>query len=201
MNQKVREGTSVRTGGDSRAELTFIDLTITRLGANTLYSFKKAGRHAELKNGSSLLRVPKDSGGATIFSGAITAGITGTTLIFETTRTMSRLTVLEGSARLSLVRHPEQARSLLAGQSLQVPEGATRISEPTEIDLDRLMKTSPLIIGFRPLPSQGLIGAAIKQQQERGQQNQNGPGGRAGSQNQNMPAPPPPAPPPGPGPR
>src|SRR5205085_5512617 len=60
LNENVRETTAVRTGGESRAELTFTDLTITRLGANTLYRFKKAGRLVDLTSGSTLLRVPKD---------------------------------------------------------------------------------------------------------------------------------------------
>ena len=197
LNEKVGEGTAVRTGGNSRAELTFVDLTITRLGANTLYSFKKAGRQVELNSGSTLLRVPKDSGGAKILSPAVTAGITGTTVIFESTRAgETRLTVLEGSSRLTLVRYPDQTRSLRAGQTLQVPAGATRIPEPTEIDLDRLMKTSPLIIGFRPLPSQNLINNAIRHQQQRGPFNQPNRNAPPGPNIQ-----PAPAPPPAPGPR
>ncbi len=35
VNDKVILGSAVRTGGESRAELTFNDLTITRLGANS----------------------------------------------------------------------------------------------------------------------------------------------------------------------
>ena len=200
LNEKLGEGTAVRTGGNSRAELTFVDLTITRLGANTLYSFRKAGRQGELDGGSTLLRVPKDSGGAKIVSPAVTAGITGTTVIFETTRAgESRLTVLEGSARLTLVRNPSQTRTLRAGQTLQVPSGAIRLPDPTEIDLDRVMKTSPLIIGFRPLPSQNLINNAIRHQQQRGGFNQ--PHRNAPPGPQNQPAPAPAAPPSAPGPR
>ncbi|PYK64447.1 MAG: hypothetical protein DME50_13495, partial [Verrucomicrobia bacterium] len=40
VNDKVIQGMGVRTGVESRAELTFTDLTITRLGANTVFSFK-----------------------------------------------------------------------------------------------------------------------------------------------------------------
>jgi ferric-dicitrate binding protein FerR (iron transport regulator) len=194
LNENVRETTAVKTGGDSRAELTFTDLTITRLGANTLYSFKKAGRQVELNTGSTLLRVPKDSGGATIYSSAVTAGSTGTTFIFEHTGSGAvRLTVLEGSARLTLVRHRDQSRSVTAGQTLEVAAGASRIPEPTEVDLDRLTKTSPLIVGFRPLPSQNLINGIIRQQQQRGQFNQPNRNTPSGPQN------PAPQPPPGPG--
>ena len=191
LNENVRETTAVKTGGESRAELTFLDLTITRLGANTLYRFKKSGREADLESGSILLRVPKDSGGGTVVTSSITAGSTGTTFIFESTRGGgARLTVLEGSVQLTLAKHPEQARGVTAGQALEVPPGATRIPEPKAVALDRLMKTSPLILGFRPLPSQNLINNGIRQQQQqRGPTNQNNRNGPQGPQN---PAPPPP---------
>src|ERR1041384_5916508 len=43
VNDKVIHGSAVRTGVESRAELTFNDLTITRLGANTIFSFIAGG--------------------------------------------------------------------------------------------------------------------------------------------------------------
>src|ERR1700739_1357113 len=52
VNDKVNEGTALRTGIDSRSELTFADLTITRLGANTIFSFNKAGRSIRLDGGA-----------------------------------------------------------------------------------------------------------------------------------------------------
>ncbi|HEU5247124.1 MAG TPA: hypothetical protein VFU09_08555, partial [Candidatus Udaeobacter sp.] len=39
VNDTVTQQMGVRTGVESRAELTFTDLTITRLGANTIFSF------------------------------------------------------------------------------------------------------------------------------------------------------------------
>ena len=201
LNENVGEGTAVRTGGDSRAELTFLHLTITRLGANSLYSFRRAGRQGDLKSGSTLLRVPKNSVGGVILSPGISAAVTGTTIIFEHTRSgESRLTVLEGTARLALTSRADQRRDLRAGQTLQVPAGATRLPEPTEIDLDQLVRTSPLIVGFRPLPSQDLINQAIKQQRDRGPLNRNSP--NAPRAPQKAPGPQAPAaPPPAPGPR
>jgi len=65
-DERARDNTGVRTGDESRSELTFVDLTITRLGANTIFSFSRGGRSADLDSGSMLLRVPKDSGGGTI---------------------------------------------------------------------------------------------------------------------------------------
>src|SRR5207249_7317511 len=79
----VRHGTAVRTGTQSRSELTFADLTITRLGANTIFSFKEGTREMNLVDGAIIFQVPKGSGGATIRTVGVTAAITGTTGIGE----------------------------------------------------------------------------------------------------------------------
>jgi len=165
VNDRVAEDTGVRTGGDSRSELTFSDLTITRLGANTIFSFNKAGRNDKIESGSILLRVPKDSGGGSIRTSAVTVAVTGTTVIFETTRAgKSKLITLEGGARLSLVKHARESRYVKAGQMLDVPAGATTLPMPVGIDLNEVMKTHPLITDFGPLPSRDLITAAAQQQ-------------------------------------
>jgi hypothetical protein len=165
VNDKVSENTGVRTGGESRSELTFADLTITRLGSNTIFSFNRAGRNVQLDSGSILLRVPKDSGGGAIRTSAVTVAVTGTTVIFEGNRAgKSKLIVLEGGARASLVRHSGQSRNVQAGQMLDVPAGATTLPTPTNVDLNQIMKSHPLITDFRPLPSRDLIAAASQQQ-------------------------------------
>jgi hypothetical protein len=166
LNDEVRENTALRTGDESRSELTFEDLTITRMGANTIFSFNKAGRSGTLGSGAVLLRVPKDSGGAEFRTGAVTVGITGTTIIFESTREgRDKLTVLEGSARLGLTKYPEEFSDIVAGQMLDVKKEANKVPPPKDVDLARLMKTNPLITDFPPLPSQDLILAVIKTQQ------------------------------------
>src|SRR5437868_12453261 len=86
IDDKVSEGTGVRTGDESRSELTFVDLTITRLGANSIFSFNKAGRNAEVDSGSILFRVPKNSGGGRITSSGVSVAVTGTTGILECMR-------------------------------------------------------------------------------------------------------------------
>lgn len=164
VNDKVQEGTAVRTGDESRSELTFTDLRITRLGENTIFSFNKAGRTVQLDSGSMLLWVPKDSGGARMTTSAVTVGITGTTVILESTRAgRNMLTVLEGGARLSLNKYPSQSAYVRSGQMLDVKAGATKLPPPVEVDLSRTMK-SPLITDFPPLPSQNLILTAARDQ-------------------------------------
>src|SRR5205085_9257922 len=131
---------------------------------NTIFSFSKAGRTANVDSGSILLRVPKDSGGGSIRNNAVTVAITGTTVIFEGNRAgRSKLITLEGSARVSLKKKPKDFRQVFAGQMLDVPAGATTLPMPVNIDLNQLMRTHPLITDFKPLPSAPLIMAAAQQ--------------------------------------
>jgi len=179
INDKIDNGTALKTGDASRSELSFADLTITRLGANTIFSFNKAGRSVRLDSGAILLYVRKDSGGAQISTKAVSVAITGTTLIFESkVDSYDELTVLEGDARFSLNNFPNQSSQVRAAQLLHVRAGAKKLPKPGRVDLKRIMETHPLIRNFPPLPSLDLILAA------------------ADGRNPNLPLPPPQPPPP-----
>ena len=158
LNDNITEGSAVRTGVNSRAELTFADLTITRVGASSVFSFEENGRNVNVENGAILLRVPTDSGGARIRSSVLTVGITGTTVMFEHHRhTYTKLIVLEGSSEAWLTKYPGKRVRVRGGQMLVVKAGATELPEPVDIEVDRLLRTAILITGFPPLPSLNLI--------------------------------------------
>ena len=158
INDKVDEGTALRTGNDSRSELTFADLTITRLGENTIFSFNRAGRSVRLDSGSILLYARKNSGAAEISTKAVSVGITGTTVIFESKPdSYDRLIVLEGDARFSLNNYPDQSTEVRAGYLLNVKVGSKKLPKPGRVDLRRILKTHPLLKNFPPLPSLDLI--------------------------------------------
>src|SRR4029079_3781907 len=101
VSDQVRDGTAVRTGVESRAELTFTDETMARRGAHTIFSFREGTRNLELGGGAMLLRVPKDAGGAQINTAAVTAAITGTTIMLEYHKdAFIKFIVLEGTGRV-----------------------------------------------------------------------------------------------------
>src|SRR5881275_1367672 len=83
VNDSVNEGTAVRTGADSRAELTFADQTITRLGANTVFSLGAAARTYDLGSGAILVTAPKGVGTVKVSAGVATAAVSGFTGIWE----------------------------------------------------------------------------------------------------------------------
>jgi hypothetical protein len=154
LNDNVTDGSAVHTGTNSRAELTFADLTITRVGANSIFTFDQAGRSVDVESGAILLRVPKDSGGARIRSSALTVGITGTTVMFESRpRNYTKLIVLEGTSQAWLTKHPGKKITVYAGQMLIVKPGATYLPQPVVIDEDLVLRSAILITEFPPLPS------------------------------------------------
>jgi hypothetical protein len=61
----------------SRSELTFQDQSITRLGEQTIFNVGGGSRSIQLGSGQFLLYVPKNSGGAKVKMGSVTAAITG----------------------------------------------------------------------------------------------------------------------------
>jgi FecR-like protein len=169
LNENITDGSAVHTGVASRAELTFPDLTITRIGANSIFSFEEHGRNVNVENGAILLRVPSDSGGARIRSSALTVGISGTTVMFEYhRRTYTKLIVLEGSSEAWLTKYPGNRVRVRGGQMLMVRAGATSLREPVDIDLDRLLRTATLITAFPPLPSLDLIRNVANSQKRSG---------------------------------
>ena len=77
VNETVHQGSAVKTGTQSRSELTFQDQSITRLGEKTIFSVGGGARSIQLGSGQFLLYVPKNSGGAKVKMGSVTAAITG----------------------------------------------------------------------------------------------------------------------------
>jgi uncharacterized protein (DUF2345 family) len=153
----------LRTGPGSRAELVAADDTITRVGANTIFSFDPANRTIDLQQGSILFHSPHGKGGGTIRTGSATASVLGTTIIVTCTPNGGfKLLDLEGQAEIKFLNGLSQ--TLEPGQmTFILPSGGT--SPVIIFRLDSETKGSSLVSGFvNPLPSQGLINAEVTQQ-------------------------------------
>jgi len=165
LKETIKGNESVRTGIDSRTELLFNDHTITRLGANTHFSFTEGTREMSLGSGALLLQVPKGIGGAQINMPAVTAGITGTTILLETQKTYTKLIVLEGQC--CLWRNADKRRKVCAkaGQEVLLFHKMKDIPQPYYVDLKIIVHTSKLLSGRWGAPlDEGPITAAINTQ-------------------------------------
>ena len=163
VNDQVRQGTAVRTGVNSRTELTFSDLSITRLGASTVFSFRAGTRDLNLDSGAVLIQVPPGGLEARVTTAAVTAAISGGTAIVEATR--GKFLVLEGVGRIWPVGHPELAVTVHAGEMVWIlPNG--QIGQPEMFNVQLVYETSLLITDFPTLPNEPLIQQVIRIQQE-----------------------------------
>jgi hypothetical protein len=166
VNDTVREGTAVRTGIDSRAELTFLDQTLTRLGANTVFSFGAAARTYDLGSGAVLMSAPKKAGTVKITTAVATCAVSGFTAILEHhSNTWNKFILLHGKGMLTLKGLPGGPCRLHTGQMVVFPPHPTHCPPVLNIDISKLLN-GRLVKGFKgPLPELNIILADIKNQQ------------------------------------
>jgi len=167
VNDNVRDGTAVRTGGDSRAELTFVDQTITRLGANTVFTLGGGVRTFDLGSGAILMYAPKEVGTVRINTSTATASITGFTALYEAhSKSWNKFLLLEGDGSISLKHHAGQTRRLHSGQMIVFPYNAVTLPAVQDVDVCRVIDKSLLITQFPRLPSWNLLQDVCRRQHE-----------------------------------
>src|SRR6267142_586229 len=138
LNAVVKAPDRVRTGAESRTELTAPDNTITRIGANTVFSFENQGRVLNLEQGSLLFHSPRGIGGGTIKSGGASAAVLGTTLMVSATPDSGfKVILLEGRGRVVLPNG--RSAGLRAGQMVYVLPGEKGFSGVLEVNLAKLV--------------------------------------------------------------
>jgi hypothetical protein len=170
LHETIKDEIELKTGVKSRSELLFQDNTLTRLGPETSFSFKAGTRDLSLEKGTMLLQVPKGLGGAKIRTAAVTAAITGTTILMEYTPSKHiKVLVLEGSLRLSVNGPFGDSVVLRPGRMVLMRPDAKKIPQPVSVDLKKIVHTSSLVNmskkkGGASLPSADLIEKEIVQQ-------------------------------------
>ena len=178
----VRNENVVRTGVESRAELEFTDLTLARLGSNSIFSFDAQARAMTFTRGAVLFSKPTNSGAIELRSGAITAAITGSTGFISNVplggiRTGARSpvsqkgnTTLVGMLEGKLVggAHWRDGRGREQTTNFRLGPGEMLVAQPgrppviAQFDIPRFLRTCPLVTGFsHPLPNQLELDRAI----------------------------------------
>ncbi len=167
VGRQINAVTSVATGANSRAELKFPDQSLTRLGANSRFTLRGEGRMIDLNQGVIMLQVPKQMGGAKVRTAAVTAAVTGTTIMIEYQPDgYIKVIVIEGSLDLYPNNDPSKFRTVTAGQMIIMKPDTKFIPEPVDIDLKLLLKNSKLLSSDDPnQPNNKQVNNAIKDQQ------------------------------------
>ncbi|MDP4624287.1 MAG: FecR domain-containing protein [Akkermansiaceae bacterium] len=165
--QKLTGSSTVLTGRNSRAELTFTDKTVTRIGANSIFRFGESSRDLAIDKGSFLLQVPKNAGGAKIRTATITAAITGTTTMIESSPGQwFKFIVIEGKAKL--IHENGNEIFVLPGEMIVMDPNAANFPRKIKINLKKLVESSALMddgtFGKLDGPAIDLINQAVNDQ-------------------------------------
>jgi len=163
LKDEVPEGTAVRTGGDSRTELTFDNQIVARLNANALFNVKRRS-DCDLIQGAVLIQAPKGVNAVRIHAAGVALAISGATAVLEHQPGVFKVLFLEGTGRLYRPGYLGDSVLVQPGQMVFGNPNAA-LSDPVDFDVDRFVKTCRLIRNFPPLQSEKLIAAASQQQQ------------------------------------
>ena len=178
----IQDGNVVRTGTASRAALEFSDLTQSRLGANSIFSFDAKARVMNFSRGAVMFSKPTNSGAIQLRSGAVTAAITGSTGFISTvpiegigkaghTRSNGKGTTtlvgmlegkLQGGSRWTDSAGREHTTPFTLGPGDMLVARADSAPLRAQFDIPRFLKTSPLVKGFKtPLLNAAAIDRAV----------------------------------------
>jgi len=164
-NELFKAPDLVRTGPASRVELTAADNTITRIGANTVFTFESSGRTIDLEKGSILFHSPPGKGGGSIKHGGASAAVLGTTILAAILADGSfKIMVLEGRCQVTL--RDNSTLGLEAGQCVIIPPDGNSFGRGVmNFNIGQLVSRLLLIQGFsNPLSSLPKINDAIQEQ-------------------------------------
>jgi hypothetical protein len=152
-------------GAETRAELSFADGSLIRLGAETTVRLGAEERGIELRAGRILVQSDRMLGGLGVRTATLRLDPYGTTyLVTLGTEGGADVAVLEGAVRVA--RAPQEAESafVLSGETLHV-QAKERPGQPAPFGIDQALSGDPLIASpLRPLPSLSRIRTQAGQQ-------------------------------------
>jgi hypothetical protein len=166
VSEKISENSKVTTAAASMAELTFGDSSITRIGANSVFSFQSKERLVKLDKGTALIHATPGNGGATVDCGGVTAAVSGSTFMASRSATGGAVFVLlESSGSLKVTTPGGQTAVIMPGQAASTGTGPKSAIQVFDVDVKKVMETTPLVGGFKELPSKAEINVVSEKQQ------------------------------------
>jgi len=166
VSEKISENSKLTTAAASMAELTFGDSSITRIGANSVFSFQSKERLVKLDQGTALIHATPGNGGATVDCGGVTAAVSGSTFMASRSATGGAVFVLlESSGSLKVTTPSGQTAVIMPGQAASTGTGPKSAIQVFDVDVKKVMETTPLVGGFKELPSQAEINVVSEKQQ------------------------------------
>lgn len=164
------EGLATGAGAETRAELSFADGSLVRLGAETTMRLGAEERGIELRAGRILVQSDRMLGGLGVHTATLRLQPQGTTyLVTLGPEGGTDVAVLEGAVRVARATQEAENGVVLPGETLHVQaKGRPGETPPVPFALDKALSGDPLIAApLHPLPSLSRI-RTLAGQQRRG---------------------------------
>jgi len=172
LNDKIESNTQVGTGEQSMCELSLDDKSVTRIGANALFSFVKQERLVKCDKGTFLVSKDPETETITVTTGSVTAAVNGSTVMFDVKDDATHIAVAETTTGVVVTDKNGKSMTLQSGEGISATSNGMTSSSPKSVDVKDLTSSSPLFNekGLAPLANDALIkGVASAQETAKAQ--------------------------------
>ena len=159
LNDKVESNTQVGTGAQSMCELSLDDKSVTRIGANAVFSFVEQERLVKCDKGTFLVSKDPATDTMAVTTGSVTAAINGSTVVFDVRDDATHVAVAETTAGVVVTDKNGKSVTLQSGEGISATPSGMASEGPKSVDVKDLTSSSPLFTeaGLAPLANDALI--------------------------------------------
>ena len=159
LNDKVVSNTQVGTGEQSMCELSLDDKSVTRIGANAVFSFVEQERLVKCDKGTFLVSKDPETETVTVTTGSVTAAVNGSTVVFDVRDDATHVAVAETTKGVVVTDKNGKSITLQSGEGISATPSGMASAAPKSVDVKDLTSSSPLFTeaGLAPLANDALI--------------------------------------------
>ena len=159
LNDKVVSNTQVGTGEQSMCELSLDDKSVTRIGANAVFSFVEQERLVKCDKGTFLVSKDPETETMTVTTGSVTAAVNGSTVMFDVRGDATHVAVAETTTGVVVTDKNGKSMTLQSGEGISATPAGMASAAPRSVDVKDLTSSSPLFTeaGLAPLANDALI--------------------------------------------
>ena len=159
LNDKVESNTQVGTGEQSMCELSLDDKSVTRIGANAVFSFVEQERLVKCDKGTFLVSKDPETETMTVTTGSVTAAVNGSTVVFDVRDDATHVAVAETTKGVVVTDKNGKSITLQSGEGISATPSGMASASPKSVDVKDLTSSSPLFTeaGLAPLANDALI--------------------------------------------
>jgi hypothetical protein len=172
LNDKIESNTQIGTGEQSMCELSLDDKSVTRIGANAIFSFTEKDRLVKCDKGTFLVSKDPETETITVTTGSVTAAISGSTVVLDVKDDATHIAVAETTKGVIVTDKNGKSMTLQSGEGISATPNGMTSSSPKSVDVKDLTSSSPLFTekGLAPLANDALIkGVASAQETAKAQ--------------------------------